>query len=215
MKDWPEPQSQMAAYKDFMDTKANETEWVGFIDLDEYVIPNKYDNIYDFLKKFKDKSSVIIYWKYMGSSGLIDRDINSLISETFIVGSKFETMGKFFFNTKFKYEFDFKRNGYMHYTWASYKGIKVPPVNLFGHICPRCNYNIVDTDDFPIQINHYVIKTYKEYIEKKSKRGGGVHPNTHTMDYFFRHDRKCQFPDYSAYKYLSELKIAMGNYQKN
>lgn len=211
IKDWPKAQSQMEAYKDFMDTKARETKWVGFIDLDEYVIPNKYDNIYDFLKKFKNKPSVIIYWKYMGSSGLINRNPNSLITETFVIGwPKYAAIGKFFFNTKFKYEFDYKRNGHMHYTWGSYKGIKLPPVNLFGHICPRCNYNAVHTDDFPIQINHYVIKTYREYIDKKSKRGGGVNPlGIHDAKYFFDHESRCQKADYHAYKYLIKLKLSM------
>ena len=41
LKNWPKPQSQMEAYQDFMDDNSLETEWVGFIDLDEYVVPNE------------------------------------------------------------------------------------------------------------------------------------------------------------------------------
>lgn len=120
IKDWPFAQGQMLAYSDFIKTKSNETKWVGFIDLDEYVVPNKTDNIYDFLKKHENKTSVLMYWRQMGSSGLISRDKDSLITESFILGWKKQVdIAKFFFNTKYNYDFDFKFNCGPHYTWGA------------------------------------------------------------------------------------------------
>lgn len=213
VKNWPRPQSQMAAYQDFMENKAYETKWVGFIDIDEYVIPNKVDDIYDFLKGFENRTAVIIYWKYMGSSGLVSRDTQGLITEDFVIGwPKYADIGKVFFNTRFDYVPEYRKNRYMHYMWGGTKGIMFPPVNLFQKICPQAYYNAVHTDDFPIQINHYVIKSYQEYVDKKSKRGGGVHAKEqgfHDLRYFYEHDEKCQAADYHAYKYLIRLKLAM------
>ena len=210
LKEWPNPQSQMAAYEDFMKNDSHETLWVGFIDLDEYVIPNKFDSIYDFLKAFNNRPSVIIYWKYFGTSGLLERNTNGLLTEELVVAwPKFENIGKFFFNTRYEYDPEYKKNGYMHYTWGMAKGIHLPPVNEFDRIC-TWGVNSVPNDDMPIQINHYVIKTYDEYVTKKAKRGGGVHPvGMHDFEYFYYHENRCQSVDYSAYKYLIRLKLAM------
>jgi len=210
LKNWPIKQGQMQAYKDFMDTNAAETEWVGFIDIDEFVVPNKYDNVYEFLKKFSNRPSVIIYWKFFGTSGKIRRNIKGLLTEEFVTAwPKYVNIGKFFFNTKYEYDFGYKLNSYMHSTWGKYKGIHLPAVNLFDRVC-SFGCNSVPNDDMPIQINHYVIKSYQEYVEKKSKRGGGVHPDMHNLEYFYYHEKRCQTVDYAAYKYLIQLKRAMG-----
>lgn len=210
LKDWPKPQSQMAAYQDFMDNYKYETKWVGFIDLDEYVVPNKYDNIYDFLKQFNNRPSVLIYWKCFGTSGLKKRDITGLITEDFIVSwNKSVDVGKFFFNTSYEYIPNFKKNNYMHYMWAEYKNRKLPPVNIYDKVC-TWGVNPVKSDETPMQINHYLIKSFDEYTQKKVKRGGGVHPmGMHDYDYFYEHEMKCCDVDYHAYKYLIKLKLAM------
>lgn len=210
LKEWPNPQSQMEAYKDFMIEKAKETQWVGFIDLDEYVVPNKTDTIGDFLAKFKNRPSVIMYWKCFGSSGLLNRNVSRLITEDFTVAwPKCVDIGKFFFNTDYEYFPEYKKNGFMHYMWAKNKGIVIPPVNVFDKVCTY-DCNPVKSNKMPIQINHYLLKSLNEYKEKKSKRGGGVHPiGMHDMNYFFEHEMKCCETDYHAYKYLIKLKMAL------
>lgn len=209
--DWPKPQSQLSAYKNFMETRKNETRWVGLIDIDEFIIPNTTDNIYDFLKDFNNKPAVIVYWKLFGTSGKIKRDVSKLITEEFIVSrQKYSDIGKIFFNTNFEYDTQLKENSAaMHYLWSKWKGMKVPPVNVFGKICMYGN-NPVSSNLMPLQINHYLIKSYDEYINKKSRRGGGVHPiGMHDMSYFFEHEMKCNSVDYHAYKYLIKLKLVM------
>lgn len=209
--DWPKPQGQLSAYKNFMETKRNETRWVGLIDIDEFVVPNSTESIYDFLQQFNNKPAVIVYWKIFGTSGKIKRDVSNLITEEFIVSwKKYANIGKIFFNTNFAYDTKLKENGAtMHYLWSKWKNIKVPPVNVFGKTC-MYGHSPVSSDLMPLQINHYLVKSYDEYIHKKSKRGGGVHPiGMHDMSYFFEHEMKCNSVDYHAYKYLVKLKLAM------
>ena len=211
LKDWPVKQGQMSAYQDFFDTHAHETKWVGLIDIDEFVIPNKHNNIYDFLKGFENRPSVIIYWKVMGSGGKLSRSLDGLVTEDLVIGHrKYVDIGKCFFNTKYEYTPNYKRNGHMHFMWAKCKGIMLPPVNVFDRICSY-GVNPVPNDDMPVQINHYLIKTYQEYFDKKAKRGGGVHDiSMHNVDYYYRNEMKSQKADYSAYKYLVKLKLSMG-----
>jgi hypothetical protein len=208
---WPEPQSQMKAYQNFFDKYKDETKWVGFIDLDEFVIPNSTNDIYSFLKPFeKNRSSVVINWKMMGSSGFIHRDIKNLLTEDFTCSwEKYLDIGKYFFNTRYEYYPDYKYSGKMHFTWAKVKGIPVPPVNVFDKVY-SFNINPIRNVKLPIQINHYLVKSYDEYIQKKSKRGGGVHPlGMHDMNYFYEHEMKCQSVDFHAYKYLILLKLRL------
>lgn len=210
--DWPKKQSQMEAYYDCYQNYKNDSHWIGFIDLDEYVIPNDYDSIIDFLNQFHNKRPVVlIYWKYMGSSGKIKRDNHGLITEDFYIGwNKYANIGKVFFNTDYGYLYEYKHNNYMHLMWGKLGNWYFPPVNAFDKICWR-RIDSVNTEHMPIQINHYLVKTYNEYVEKKSKRGGGVHDvSMHNYDYFFKHDMRCQTADYYAYKYLIKLKLSLG-----
>ena len=214
--DWPYKQAQMAAYQDCVDRFKNETKWIGFIDLDEFVVPNKhYDNIYSFLKQFDSKRPIVImYWRYFGSSGKIERDRTKLIIEDFTsCWYKYANIGKFFYNTDYDYNPSEKfTTGYMHYRWGAYRGKNLPPVNVFDK-CVLRNVHIVPNDEMPIQINHYLLKSYNEYMEKKAKRGGGVHAiqkGFHDNEYFFRHDSLCQSTDYHIFKYLIKLKLALG-----
>lgn len=212
--DWPYPQSQMAAYQNCVETYKQETKWLGFIDLDEFVVPNKhYNTIYEFLNQFdSNRPIVIIYWRYFGSSGKIDRDRNKLVTENFTsCWYKYANIGKFFYNTDYSYFPKEKHaKGYMHYRWGSYKKIDFPPVNVFDKVCVW-DRNKVKSTEMPIQINHYLLKSYNEYKEKKEKRGGGVHGiGFHNQEYFFRHDSFCQSCDFNIVKYLVRLKLSLG-----
>ena len=67
--------------------------------------------------------------------------------------------------------------------------------------------NPTKNTEMPIQINHYLLKSYNEYIELKSKRGGGVHDiSMHNLDYFFMHEKMSYAFDHSAYKFLEQIK---------
>lgn len=215
LTDWPYERQQMAAYKHCADNYGDESNWIGFIDLDEFVVPNgQNQTVYDFLKDFENKASfVIIYWQYFGSSGIVQRDKSSLVTESFTsCWYKYGNIGKYFWNTRFSYDADEKyQTGYMHYRWGSTRGISLPPMNEFGKYCLFGLHKGAKTD-FPIQINHYVIKSFNEYREKKAKRGGGVHAiqeGFHDAKYFFEHDKYCQSLDYGIYKYLVQLKLAL------
>lgn len=210
--DWPYNQKQMEAYKDCIKKYSSETKWLGFIDIDEFIVPKSTDNIYDFLSPFeKNRGSVNIYWRLFGTSGRIDRNFGDLVSEDFTVcWPKYCNIGKCFYNTAFGFDSDSRKNDCLHHWfWANYKGKDIPPVNVFNHICVG-NRNIADKEDFPIQINHYFTKSYKEYALKRAKGDVYFKINPHDEAYFYEHEMKCTSTDYSAYKYLIKVKIAMG-----
>lgn len=213
LTNWEIPQGQMAAYADCVKKYSTETNWIGFIDIDEFVVPNDCDTVSEFLETIGNNHPIVIVdWKYFGSSGINNRNLNGLVTEDFFLGwEKYTSLGKCFYNTAYDYADDLKENEFMHVRWGRYKNIKLPPVNQFGKIC-LFGFDPVRSLHFPIQINHYVIKSYHEYVVKKSKRGGGVHKlGFHNFEYFYNHDNRSQYPDYHIYKYLIKLKEILKN----
>lgn len=209
--DWPKPQSQMEAFSDCAERFSSQTKWIAYIDLDEFIVPNEANNIYDVVKRFeKNRPCVIAYWRYFGSSGIVDRNTKNLVTEDFVLGwEKYADLGKIFFNTKYIYNPGHRGSNSMHATWGAYKGRSLPPVNLFNKVCIYGS-NPNSKRDMPIQINHYLLKSYNEFIERKSRRGGGVHGvGFHDKEYFYWHDEKSNFPDYRIYKFMVKLKEAM------
>ena len=209
--DWPQNQKQMECYQTCIKDFSGETRWLGFIDIDEFIVPKSTDSIYEFLKAFENKAGAVnLYWKLFGTSGRMDRDLSGLVCEDFTVcWPKYCDIGKCFYNTAFGFDFESKYAKQLHHKfWANYKGKNIPPVNIFNHICVG-NRNIADVADFPIQINHYFTKSYKEYAMKRSKGDVYFEINPHDEEYFYEHEMKCTSTDYSAYKYLVKLKLKM------
>lgn len=209
--EWPIPQGQCKAYYDCLDKKRDESEWIGFIDLDEFVVPNRHNNIYDFLKTFQKKYPVVIvYWKLFGTSGKIDRNRSSLVTEDFTIAwKKYTNIGKFFFNTMFEYNQNYNKNDVIvHSMWGSNKGVNLPPVDCFKKLLVS-PYFSKGKEEFPIQINHYFTKSFKEYIEKSSRGDAVFEQNPRNLDYFYYHEMKCEKEDYAIFKYLIKLKQAI------
>jgi hypothetical protein len=207
---WPYNQKQMESYIDCINKFSSETNWLGFIDIDEFIVPKNTNNIYDFLKNFENRGAVNIYWRLYGSSGLINRNTDGLVTEDFTVcWPKYCDIGKCFYNTAFGFNPNSKKSDQLHHKfWANYKNHDIPPVNIFGHVCVG-DRNIADDTDFPIQINHYFTKSYKEYAKKRAKGDVYFRINPHDEEYFYEHEMKCTSVDLSAYKYLIKLKLLM------
>ena len=210
---WPFNQKQMECYMACIKEYASETKWLGFIDIDEFIVPKSTDSVYDFLKPFEKKAGAVnIYWKIFGTSGKVDRKLSGLVSEDFTVcWPKYMDLGKCFYNTAYGFDSNSKHVVQLHHKfWANYKGIDIPPVNIFNEICVG-NRNIAKTQEFPIQINHYFTKSYKEYVLKRAKGDVYFEINPHDEEYFYEHEMKCTSTDYSAYRYLIKLKLKLGS----
>ena len=208
--EWPFAQGQISAYRHCVKNYEQETRWIGFIDIDEFVIPKAYNSIVDFLEQFEFKPAVLLYWRMFGTSGKVTRDERSLVTEDFILcWGKNTNIGKCFFNTSFRLLEDERKNGILHhFAWAKLGRLIIPPVNFENHfVFPTVN--AVYTSDFPIVINHYFTKSFQEYAEKKRKGDVYYTINPHDEKYFYYHEMPCRMADYSAYRFLIRLKLKM------
>ncbi len=187
LTEWPYAQGQLSAYKDCIDRNRDEVNWIGFIDLDEFVTPLLYDSINEFLSEFEGYGSILIPQIVYGSAGIESRDIRESVLKTFKYSwQKHSDVGKCFFNTE--YEIDEKRSPiFHHYIWCKQGKIKYPTVNVFKQVC-FFDYARYKKKAFPIELRHYAIKSREEYRRKIRKTDVFFEKNSHTDNAFFFHD---------------------------
>lgn len=209
---WKDKPGQMTAYIDCARRYGEESDWIGFIDADEFIVPIEHNNIKDFLAKFNGRGSVYINWKCFGYNGKLDRNTDGLITEDFTqTTEKFNQLGKCFWNTKFAYR-DNEPEDMMqiHYLRTiGRKGKLLPMVNCFDIVCNE-EYQFAPKDAFPIQINHYMHKSYHEYCERKARGRATTTGKSYRNIYqFYQDESMINYTDKHIFKYLGKLKSAM------
>lgn len=214
--DWPIEKGQMKAYEHCFANFKEECNWVSFLDLDEYIIPIKTESIKKWLEKRTIFPCILVYWKMFGTSGIIENNEQILITEQYTVSwDKLVNIGKVFWNT----EFIISDYSSMHLMNAKHKvfglNIIIPPLNQFNQFV---KYGIhrhgrKTKNDIDIQINHYWSKSLKDMVIKKFARGdaffGDTAP-TRNWDSFMYHENKNTSTDHKIFKYLIQLKTALG-----
>ncbi len=207
LTDWDIPHGQISAYRDCVERFSFETRWIGFIDLDEFVVPRR-NKIYDFLKQYNNYGSVLIYWKIYGSSGGKSRKLNDLVIEDFKkCWPKLMDYGKCFYNTSYTLSDNSKNgNGFYHICWTARNGKNLPPINAYGKFSFPGGIQIVSKEPVPIQINHYLTKSYNEYQKKIIQPDATFERNSRTDVLFYYYDRKATGTDNLINQYLPELK---------
>lgn len=71
---------QIPAYEDCVERHFSDTEWIGFIDLDEFIVPCGDFSVPEFLRSLPtDHSQVLINWLIFGSNGALKRKEGSVV----------------------------------------------------------------------------------------------------------------------------------------
>ena len=195
---------QMPVYRDAIYRYRDETQWMAFIDLDEYIVPVEKDNIKDFLKDYEDYPAVGINWVMFDSNNHKTAPSDMLITEDY---------------TRVHKDYNMKENLHI-------KSIVNPRKVLMmynPHFCiyPRNNFAVTENYEIiegpftkynsveKIRINHYHCKSEQEYIAKVS-RGGANSTKKRTLS-----ERCYNFSetthDYVMRKYLPKLREKIHN----
>lgn len=210
--EWPEVPGQITAFRHWYEHYRNETNWISFLDLDEFLCPTGVDNISDWLNKFKRYPLVMVYWKIFGTSGKISHDTTRLVIEQYYnCWPKLTSLGKLIFNTN--YEIGYYKVDMMHYFLAKWRSLKVPPINQFGHFVLFGIHR--HSKNYDIQLNHYWSKAYANY-EAKHKRGSACWGTSwKTFDKFIEYENHNTACDFNIYRYLLQLKLKIARKYPN
>lgn len=210
--DWPVKQGQISAYEDFWKKYHQQTQWVAFIDIDEFFCPIHERSVANWLKKYEKYPSVFVYWKMFGTSGKINHNPLQLITEQYTICWANLYAGKVILNTNWEI---YNISVHISYAKISLLGrtIKIPPVNEFAKFLIQFNdelpNNRIPKSGFTMQLNHYWSKAYKCYEDKHKKGAVYFEDNPYSMDYFYWHERFNCSSDYNIFRFMIELKLAM------
>ena len=217
--DWPYNQAQMAAYKHFYDTFRHDTQWVSFLDIDEFFCPRYETSLTDWLMKNDKYPVLLIYWRMFGTSAHLHHNPDKLLIEQYTVSwEKLYHVGKCLINTD--YDITVFDSTTHHQTLVKYPligrcfKITVRPVNQFG-------WFVYDPFHFgwfynekknPIQINHYWSKAWDIYDKKRQMTDVFFKENPKkNLSYFLWHENQNCSTNHIIFRFVMQLKLKMDN----
>ena len=178
---FPGYRRQLAAYDDCFLKHRFDTRWLGFIDMDEFIVPIKDKNLKEYLKRLEEYPVVEINWLCYGSGGSLRHE----------EGTQMER---------------FKHHSVPEHPLNRHVKSIVDPRRVYGmtgcHEAARINGKAVDShgkivkkswkDREPqhdtIKINHYAVRSYEEFIEKQNRGRASGRKKEVEDEYFRRFD---------------------------
>lgn len=197
--------SQLIAYRRICEKHLGSQEALLFIDADEFVVHESFEDgrEYKDLSELLDRENVGMIglnWRCFGSSGLEEKSTKPVL-ERFTKCAADREFGKnchlkSVTNTAYAYQIG-PHISYLHSPFKRYdvKGQELNEFIEFTDAGPVPSGNMPDgiarhIVSGPIRINHYVVKSKQEFVEKKLNRGDAMGGETHkkNLDYFSSHD---------------------------
>lgn len=189
---------QLVCYDKIVQQYKHKTTWLALIDLDEFLVPIKAKNMAYFLREFDDVAQVSLYWMNYGDNHTFTRE-QGLVTEFFTAhGKALNHTVKSIIRPDKVIDFNDKWSNH----WVKVNGKSVneyhQPVNYM------LGFNISGDK---ARINHYIIKSFAEFMFKKS-RG---HPDRSKVDYsyYFFHNENDVEKDTVLERFLPLLKKKM------
>ncbi len=157
---------QTRAYAKCLRDHREDFFWLGFIDIDEFIVPRNGLRLPEFLKPYEHFGGLAIFWKCFGSNGHIatpqsvlssfirtgpdsfenDSELKSIVNTKFVIPAKPHNPHVFFYRPGF-YAVDENERPVLRGFWRK-------------------------RTSRTIQINHYIVKSFEEFGQKNSRGGG-------------------------------------------
>lgn len=197
----PGQAQQLVAYNDAVKKYKNETKWLGFFDLDEFVMPLSTKTIPEFLKDYEEECGVVIYWLVYGDNGYKTKT-DGLVLERFTAHSE-EGFGV---NKYLKTIANPREIKKMDVHYAVYRGGFAKDEN--GSFRPG------GMGEYPqikkIRMNHYFGKSFEEFMQKRNRgKADNVFDDLRPFEDFEHHNRNEIKDDKTAEKYILPIKEAL------
>ena len=223
--DWPYDQAQIAAYQNFYETYRHETQWVSFLDIDEFFCPRYAKTLPEWLDKMDKYPVLVLYWRMFGTSGKLHHNIDQLVLEQYSVSwDHLYHCGKCLVNTDYDISvFDTSTHHLTRVKYPLFGGlfnVTVFPANQFGWFVfdPIHFGRFFDESKYSIQINHYWSKAWDVYEKKRRMTDVYFKENPKlNLSYFYEHEHENRTENHTIFRFLMQLKLKMGlfDYENN
>ena len=165
---------QPIAYKDLFLKYRSEYDWILFIDVDEFLVLENYNNVNAYLQSLpQDVDMIRLNCKHYDDNDeldVVDGNYNVFNRFTTPISCENDRFAKSFVNTKVNREIRFCGHGLVgNFSSVDAEGMPCNSLKKLDYVLHRTAW-----------INHYRTKTIGEYIRQKYQRGG---PNKNPLRY--------------------------------
>ncbi|MGD1699540.1 glycosyltransferase family 92 protein [Dapis sp. BLCC M229] len=201
MENWPvQNGQQMKAYNHFFKKYKNESKWIAFIDLDEFLFPTEKNDLREILEEFSDVPAVGINWLIFGTSGHQEKP-EGLQIENFTKRAKEDFKANLNFKCIVQSEFTIKCTTPHHFVYVN-DGAAVSE----NH--EKLSENISSKHSVKkVRINHYFTRSMEEALNK-IKRGRATVNKKRKLGEIKYHDRN-DVEDLTIQRFIPKLKAAL------
>lgn len=173
---------QKKAYNDMYKHFGKDFDWTAFIDLDEYFILNKHNNIKDFLSTIKPNIECVrLNWQIYGDDGILNGDITIPVYKRIVkkLNHPFNTHGKCIVRGNFN---NVVFNSVHYPTINNKMPIQCLPSGKRLNNLAKIDLN---TTEYHIAyLAHYITKTWEEFKKQKLNRTDAALSRILSINYF-------------------------------
>jgi hypothetical protein len=192
-KDWPrvgDAPPQHGAYKDALKELGESSDWICYLDLDEFLALKQHSNVSDFLDVFENCDGIAINWRVFGGSNQVDY-VPKLVLERFFQASPSGAIINRCVKSFVRPDSVVSPNIHVHFLkqGSTYLYTDMTPV---PEICFTSQPDLHASSEYAhistalAQINHYHVKSRVEY-EYKLKKGRATKPQSDPSSRFKSH----------------------------
>jgi len=178
---WTGSKQQLPVYDDCLEKHRLEAHWIAVIDLDEFIVPIKDKTISEFLKRFENFSAVEINGLIYGSGGAKTKEPGGVM-ERFkyhsIPNIRFNRHAKSIVNPRLVFNFI-----------GAHEVARISGKTADSHGNPvKKSFRDREPQQDIIRLNHYMVKSYEEFLEKHSRGSVRGDHKRFSMEYFDKFD---------------------------
>lgn len=199
---------QMIAYDDAIQRYGSRTEWMLWLDADEFIVLLDNQTLTEFLGQLDEKvHELLVGWMIYGSSNLVTQN-EGLVIERFRKHATEDFIADY--KPIFKPRYVIEKPKFPHWVYVSGRVIDETGRRLYGYPF-HTRITAVPAPKQHIRINHYYSKSLQEF-EAKRKRGYADHiqnkENIRNINDFNEHDRnEIEDPILDSFVKAVKLKI--------
>lgn len=195
--DFPGLSKQMPAYNDCLTRFGADSQWIAFIDCDEFLVPKKTDSVPEVLDRYSNYASLQVNWVLFGSSGHIARP-EGLVIENYTKSSPYSYKENLHTKAIIQPSLVARAGSNPHY-FVPKPGFYAVAENFEG--VPNA-WSKTHSVEF-LQLNHYTLKSLTEFHAKMAKgRADAAHLPPAQLEHFEATDRVCTEQDTNIQRFV-------------
>ncbi|WP_293158699.1 glycosyltransferase family 92 protein [Okeania sp. SIO2C9] len=201
LTNWPvQNGQQMKAYNHFLQKYKNESKWIAFIDLDEFLFPTEKNDLREILEEFPDVPAIGVNWLIFGTSGY-EKKPEGLQIENFTKRGKEDFKANLNFKCIVRSEFTLECTTPHHFVYVN-DGVAVSEnyEKLSAKVSPQHSVN-------KLRINHYFTRSMEESLNKIKRGRATVNKNRKIAEINY-HDRN-DVEDLTIHRYIPLLRKSL------